>query len=346
MKAPIDCSRPDSIAAADPEVAERLTALADSWRDVFRDACAREKLRGDLSGPPHARRFSFEPQDTAPSELILERFLQELGARGVKCEGVLYVTPDVDAEGAALVGVALAATVQRVRTLLVEYNSWLSGGVPFPFATDESLLRDRGLAIYRYPARGAVDVTPIEGGMSIRFHAGDLGEVTSSGFYVPTRLTGDYRATIDYALTEWVPGPEQACLALFTQDEPSVHRYYAQRNSGGAHPGRHVVQASLCGETVGERDVSGERGSFRIERRGTTTSSYHKTDGEWTLLGTREDERAPDLIIGTKIWSTVSCGGLAARLTNLVIEASFPADQIPRLESRDDPRLSDRGAGS
>ena len=68
-------------------------------------------------------------------------------------------------------------------------------------------LRERGLSIYRYPARAAVDVRPADDAIRITFHPGPLGAITSSGFYVPTLLRGDFSATIHYRIRRWRPGP-------------------------------------------------------------------------------------------------------------------------------------------
>jgi hypothetical protein len=55
---------------------------------------------------------------------------------------------------------AVRCAVGRLRTLLIELNSYLSGGLPWALgdAADARLVQ-RGLAIYRFPAAAAVDVT-------------------------------------------------------------------------------------------------------------------------------------------------------------------------------------------
>ena len=74
-------------------------------------------------------------------------------------------------------------------------------------------------------------------------------------------------------------------LALFVQDEPSLHRYYAQRASCAADGGTQRVLASFMGITTERHPVAGTVGAFALERAGRRITCWHAADGEWLALG-------------------------------------------------------------
>lgn len=337
MALPIDCSRPDSIAAADPDVDAAIRAAGDAWRRAFRAACAREGVHATVDGPPMAFTFAFDAQDTASAELIRDTFLGELRARGVVSGPTLYVQPGLDDDTIAAAARAIDDAVRRVRTLLVEFNSYLSGGVDWAFGDAPAAVRSRGLSVYRYPKLAPADVRFGPGRVDIAFAAGDLGEVTSSGFYVPTALRGDYSATVRYAIGTWAPGPEQACLALFTHDEASTVRFYAQRNASAAEPS--VAQANVAGSLTGAVPCDAADGRFRIARRGATIVVEHAAGTDaFATLAEHACDTTPDMIVGAKMWTGGTTDGLAVRFEDLVLEGEPSPEQSPAPTARPDPR--------
>jgi len=318
----------------------RAAAIGEILRAAFEAACEKEGVRGRLTGPPTDMALAFEEQDTASPALILDTFLTELKTRGVVAGPRLRPDPALDDEAVEAAAAAVRASVRRLRALMIEYNSYLSGGLPYVFPTDSDRLRTRGLNIYRYPARAEVDVKAEGESIRIAFHPGALGEVTSSGFYVPTRVRGDFTAAIRFTIRRWEPGPDNACLALFAQDEPSLVRLYAQRFTEAGAPSAHRAQANLNDARSDPISVAGDTGAFRLTRRGTRVTSWYGDGGAetWTPLGESSFADAPDVYLGAKIWSGVACDGLEADFTGLTIDGEIPREQPPAAAERPDPR--------
>ncbi len=320
---------------ADPD--PRTAAIDERLRRAFREACITHDISGEVGGAVGQIEFSFAGQENADAALMLQAFAEELEQTGAAREIVLPSATMTDAD-VERVEAALRHAVARLRTLLIEHNSYLSGGLTYAFPGPPEL-RDRGLAIYRFPARADVEVAARGDGIRIAVGAGDLGEVTSSGFYVPTRIRGDFSVTIDYRLEHWQPGPASVCLALFAQDEPSVLRYYAQRRTAGG--AGHEVLGNFNNDTLTPTQLVEEAtGSFRIERTGQTVTTSHARHGEWAVLGSHAGDPPHDVIVGAKIWSSGEVGGFVADLSGLVIAGEIPADQIPPVPVREDPRIS------
>ncbi len=319
---------------------DRARAL-ERYRAAFSAACARERIRGEIAGDP--ARFVFAGQEGASAELILEHFLIELGKQGVPAEAILAPSSATGAAEVEARALGLEGALARVRTLLVEYNSYLSGGLPFVFRTSSDVLRGRGLAVYRYPAQAAVEVRVAQERVWIAFEPGALGDVTSSGFYVPTRLAGDFEVRVAYELGRWSPGPDSACLALFAQDEASTVRSYAQVSSWGSPPA-FAAQASFTGDVRPPVAIDGAPGELRLARSGPRIRAWHRARGrDWTPLGEHGHDPGADAVIGCKIWSKEACGGLVAELSGLAIEGRPAAEQGPPPAVRPDPRA---GKGS
>jgi len=322
----------------DADFSRRMAAGSDALVRVFDETCRAENILARWVGAPGRRVIEFEGQEGAPPELIREHFVKELADRGLECGGVLYPSAWMEPEELERACDALAANVRRARALLIEYNSYLSGGVPYVFPTDSPVLAERGIALYRFPREGPVKVSPDGAAMLIDVRPGPLGEVTSSGFYIPTRIRGDFSVRVRYSILAWKPGDTAACLALFVQDEPSLARYYAQQMSSAEDGDRHWLLANFTGN-VGERvPADAHAGEFRIDREGTRARCWQRPiDGEWRLLGEHRDESAPDMFIGAKIWSAGESGGLRARLSELSIEGEVAAEQPPPVPVRADP---------
>lgn len=299
-----------------------------------------------VHGTPALPWLSFVGQEDAPPELIEHHFRRELADAGVWMEGPLLWPGGLGRDAAARqrCAAAFAHALLRLRVLFVEYNSYLSGGLPWPFPGGDERLRARGLTFYRYPRRAPVDVGPFGASMRIAFSAGELGAVTSSGFFVPTRLVGDVVLTIRYVLRRWHSGPDSACLGLFLQNEPSTARYYAQLTSTAAAPEACVAVAGLQGQVVGRR-TAGAEGWLRLERRHGEVIACHRTLDEPGFVELGRCAASSDVLIaGCKIWSKVRTMGLVADLFELEIDAALAEDQPELLPARPDPR-HERGDG-
>jgi hypothetical protein len=304
-------------------------------RTVFAQACSAHEIRGRFEENPP--RFHFEAQQNAEPALLARLFDEELGKAGITASDVLAPRADLAAAELERVASGLRQAVARLGVLLIELNSYLSGGLTWVFPDTPARLRERGLAAYRYPARAPVDIAPEGDHMRLTFHASDLGKVTSSGFYVPTLVRGDFAVTLRYRLGEWRPGAHTVCLALFAQDELSQLRYYAQRRAAGTHP--HEVMANFNNQVLTTPlPAHGTEGVFKLERRGDLVISSHRAGDAWTVLGEHRGDPARDVVFGSKIWSSGEAGMLEARLFDLRIEGELPAQQIPPVPIRPDPR--------
>ena len=314
-----------------------LAVHGASLRTAFLAACAREAIEAAVVGPPALGRFVLHGQEGVSAELLTSHAGLEIERLGAAAS--LWIVPHAgwDQQAPRLHAI-LDAAVARLRTGLVEANSYLSGGLPFVFPAGEPALRARGLAIYRFPRLGPVDVFAQADRIHIRFARGDLGPIVSSGFYVPTRLHGDFEASIEYELHGWDPGPDAACFALFFQNELSTGRYYAQRTTGS--DGAHRVHSGFDGVLSAAQTVTGARGAFRLARTGARVSAWHRAgeNGPWVDLGTTEQATTDDGILGAKIWAKVACGGLEASLFDLRARATLAATQDPMPTAVPDPR--------
>ena len=176
----------------------------------------------------------------------------------------------------------------------------------------------------------------------IAFAPADLGEVTSSGFYLPTLFAGDFTVETDYVLGTWLPGStDAACFALFAQNEASSLRYYAQRRSAGDGPAE--LLANFNNDDLSTpQPVTEPHGALRVQRRGDVVSCWHRAEGEWMLLGEHRGDPADDVIIGSKIWSSGTAGTLEVELSDLHVDGEIPQDQIDAVPIRPDPRHQPR----
>ena len=332
---PIDLTGATRADEVDPA---RAALIGERLRAAFQEACQREQVLGTLTGPPTAMTLRFEEQESASAALILDTFLAELRQRGVAVGPTWNVPAGLTALEVDAAVAAIHDAVTRIRVLMVEYNSYLSAGLPYVFPTDLPLLESRGLSIYRYPAQGNVDVVAEDRAIRITFQPGALGPVTSSGFYVPTCIRDDFTAEIEFTIQTWRPGPANACFALFVQDEPSLVRYYAQRFTEADRPERHLAQANLAGAASEPRPVAGTTGAFRLVREQKILSAWYREEGSWDRLGQTTTDATPDFYLGAKIWSSQVCEGLEVVFTGLTVTGEIPADQTVALVKRPDPR--------
>lgn len=317
---------------------------------AFEDACSNCEIRGGLIGGPRDWQIVFEGQEGASAELVLQAFHDEARAAGLLPGETLRIHPAMTQADVDLAEQRLRSVAQRLRTLLIEHNSYLSGGLRYPFPAALEGVAERGLAIYRFPRLGEVDVVAEDASVRITFAPAELGEVTSSGFYLPTLFGGDFTVEASYRLDQWRPCPEEAaCFALFAQNEASSYRYYAQRMSTGDQA--HRLLASLAEVLSPEQDVPDPdspepAGRFRIQRHGDTIHCWHRAtdpDAQWLQLGSAEAPVENEMLIGAKIWSKIRCDGLQARITDLRIQGRMAERQIPPVPVRSDPRSNSQG---
>lgn len=328
-------------ALRDEPAYDRLVAAGEAIRNVFAARCHREEVNATLAGPAGAMHISFAGQENAAPDQMLDHFGRELEAQGVRAGEVVFpmVPRGEDDDGAP----AFDAAVERIRTLLVEYNSYLSGGLPYPFGGNESRLVERGLTMYRYPSHAATSITTADDRVRVSF-APEVCKLVSSGFYVPTRVRGDFTVNVDYEIRRWQPGEDCANFALFVQNETSSARYYAQRRSSAADPEHHEAFYVACGHESTARATETAHGSLRLQRAGCALSAWHREmNGGWELLGTDEQATTEDIYVGAKIWSLVKNDGLEVDFRALSIEGEIPDDQSPVLHARPDPRGADGG---
>lgn len=312
-------------------------AAHDRLRDALLEACAEHDIQIEVSQPPGPLQWRFSGQENAEAGLMAGVFQEELHKAGL-AKGADLDPSAMDGATVAQTEQALRHSVARLRTLLIEHNSWLSGGLRWPFPDAAPAMADRGLAIYRFPATAEVDVVAEDDHIGISFQASELDSTVSSGFFVPTRLRGDFEATVRYQLGVFEPGAEAACFALFAQDEDSLLRYYAQRRA--ARGGRSEVLANFNNTVLTEpRAVTEPRGAFRLRRRGDAITSWHRGGADWEQIGEHRGDPVRDMIVGCKIWTTCAAGALEARLFELCIGGEIPDDQIDPVPVRPDPRF-------
>ena len=328
-------------ALLDAPIHATVRERARSLRAAIDRAAASQDVHIAWTGDESMPRLGFLGQEDAPAAAIAERFAVELAESGCCMQGSLLVDASLRCDAATQQSVeqSFARAFVRIRALLVEFNSHLSGGLPWPFSTGRAALRERGLTFYRYPRRAEVDVDANGVAMRIAFGKSKLGPVTSSGFFVPTRIVGDATLTIRYVLRRWNAGPDSACLGLFFQNEASTARYYAQVISTADQPTARNVAAGLAGNVVGRRPIEGDEGWLRLARTGSLLVASWRgiSDSSWTELG-RCDATGDALIAGCKIWSKVETEGLVADLFELEIDGELAKEQPDLLAPRVDPR--------
>lgn len=317
-----------------------LATAADALRAGIATAAAREAIDVAWRGPATMPELRFVGQEDADGGLIGLHFARELGELGVRVDGPLLLAAGALADIAPL-RAAFDRALLRIRVLLVEYNSHLSGELPFAFPGGGPELRARGAGVYRYPRRGKVRVAVAPGGAGIRidFAPAPLGPVTSSGFFVPTAIRGDVDVTARYVLRRWESGPDSACLGLFLQNAASTARYYAQVMSTAQAPRVRLVAAGLAGVVSARQPAPADEGWLRIQRQGGVVRACHRAtaDAPWKLLGEHIGATADDLIVGAKIWSKDRTEGLVADVFDLTIDGSVSPQQEPLLGPRPDP---------
>ncbi len=307
-----------------------LAAFESECRELGLDA--RLELRGDVLEPTFAGQFGASPA------WLSQVFGEELRARALDAQPGWTTEPATELElEPQLAAVRLA--LRRTRARLVDADSWVSGGMEWPFPVSDPVLRERGIATYRAPARAPTVVTAERGSVTIAFPAGDCGEVYSAGIWVPTALAGDFDVAVSYRLPEWIAGERPACLGLFAVAADGSFRMYAQRVTHANEPARVVADIEgAAGPTTAP--CSGPAGRLRIARDRGLLSAWHRDAETWSWLG-RFRERAPRaLLLGIKIWASGRSGPLRAELTDFELIGSAAGEQTPPPPVRPDPRQS------
>jgi hypothetical protein len=324
------------------DVRTRLEQLGRGLIDLTERVAQREQLQIEWRGPVSMPALGWRGQESADGALIDHHFGLELAALGWHVRGPLLFGSELRRRGGEALGAAFDRALSRIRVKLIEYNSYLSGGLPYVFAGGDAVLRARGIALYRYPRLGAVRVAPAadSAGMRIEFAPGSLGEVTSSGFFLPTAFVGDVDVAARYVLRRWQSGPDSACLGLFLQNAASSARYYSQVMNTADRPNERTVAAGLAGRVSARVPAPGDSGWLRLVRRGDTVLASWRADaaGAWQQLGECRPATNDPLIIGAKIWSKVACDGLIADIVELTVRGQVADEQEPLLGPQPDPR--------
>jgi hypothetical protein len=318
---------------------ERYRERIQELREAVSAAVREQELQIAWSGSEAAPELRFVDQEGAPAELILHHFGLEAAAAGLRVAGPWWLPTAALRDGVQAYAKALRTALARIRTLLIEYNSYLSGGLPFVWAGGAEMLRARGAARYRYPRLGEVDVDAVGAAIRIAFLPHELGPVTSSGFYLPTRLVGDVDVAVRFELRRFDSGPDATCLGLFLQNEASSARYYAQVMCTADAPVARSAALGHAGAVIGRTPFAGDHGWLRLRRAGGLVEAWFRVAAEapWHRLGS-VPAVGDALIVGAKIWSKVRTEGLVADLFDLTVEAELAADQPPLLVERADPR--------
>lgn len=292
---------------------------------AFSGACEEHGLHGRLE-PVHGGRglrAVFDGQENAAGAQIAAAFFEEMRDVGVDAEPALNCDATMDAMRVETICRAIRQACGRLRSLLVSHNSYVQSGFPCVFRAAGTTLQEGGLSVTRFPADASCRVGFTQGCVTIDFEPGDLGDITSSGFYCPTPVHGDYRVDACYRVREWLPGAETACFGLFTMHEDQQQRYYVQRMSAGASSP--TVIAHLAGLPGPPMPSDALEGQWRIERRQRVVSAWHRTRGPWTLLGEHTEAEAAAVVVGAKIWGGSVCRGLRGDVLDLEVEGEARA---------------------
>lgn len=284
---------------------------------------------------------AFDPQFGASSEWLSRTFHDELSAR--LDVGSAWRVSAMDGVELAHVVDSVKTALRRTRSRLVDTDSWISGGLAWPFHVADPVLHERGIATYRAPARAHANLATSRDLVTIELPAADCGDVVSAGIWVPTPLAGDFVLSGTYALEPWVAGTREACLGLYAVAPDGTFRIYAQRVSRADDPDYVVADVDgRCGTTratprqrVGELRIASERGSI---------FAWHREDTSWTWLARARAPLAKSMIVGIKVWASGFSGPLTARITGFRLEGKPDADPTPPPPVRPDPRQASHPA--
>ena len=131
-----------------------MSSPIDRLKQTFAAACDQHSIQGRLAGSPGALEVTFTAQEGANEAMMLHGFGEELRSDGVDwAEMAADAGPDEATLTRYEAGVR--AAVGRMRVLLVELNSYITGGLDWVFPAAPEALSGRGLANYRFPARAA-----------------------------------------------------------------------------------------------------------------------------------------------------------------------------------------------
>lgn len=315
-----------------------IAARLDAIRESFERECRELGLAASVEVVDGRLRPRFEGQLGAPTERVRDLFLEELAARGVPCAaGEIEIVASAS-DGAQLVD-ALRASLRRTRGRMVDENSWIHGGVAWPFGVRDPLVRERGLALYRAPARAAAEIVVGTNDARIDLPAGDCGEIVSAGIWVPTGLAGDFSVSVRYRLEPWTAGAREACFGLFAVAHDGTFRAYAQRVSRGSQV--HHVAADLDGSPGPARAAcTRESGTLRLLHERGVLTAWHREDGAWTWLGRLREPAGRALIVGAKVWALGVCGPLRATIEAFELEGVAAERQDAPPPPRPDPRAA------
>lgn len=279
---------------------------------------------------------SFAAQFGAQPEWLLQTFRDELRSRA-EFAGEHWQARTVSESELAELLAAIRLSLRRTRAKMVDADSWVSGGLSWPFRVDDPRIRERGLALYRAPARASATVITAPGRGSIAIPAGDCGEIVSAGLWIPTLLAGDFEFALSYELPQWIAGERESCLGLYAVAADGTFRMYAQRVARAGESPRVVADIDGSpGPTVAP--CSDAKGRLRITREASLLSAWHRAGERWSWLGRIREGTPRPLLVGVKVWALGRCGPLRAELADFCLSARAAEEQTPPPPVRPDPR--------
>lgn len=316
--------------------------MPDPLIDSFAEECATLGLRATFltsdGAPP---RLVFQPSGAASGPTLLGFFVAELAERGLDLGVFAPGSAPAATEDKAL---KVRSALRRTRARAVDLDAWNSSGFRFPFRDAPAGLRERGVALYRSPPRGAAVLSVDVAEIRVRCLPAEHGEIISSGFWLPTGVQGDYAVTLAYELREWTPGAREACVALFATRADGTSCHYAQHVTAKDRPS--FVMASLDQRPSPPAAFVGSRaGEFRITRRGSSVRAEHaestSTPRAWVELATHAEREVVDVLLGAKAWTHGRSGVLEVAFTDVRIEGQPCDPPGPFLPWCPDPRQED-----
>jgi hypothetical protein len=299
---------------------------ADPLRTAIERALQREGLTVKVAADGSV---AFAPTLGLDGEKIAALFAQALAANGLPADVLAPSRSTAEPPRTALIDDAVRACSQTRQRVVAE-GSFVSGGHASPFLSLPPPMQRRGLALYRFPRRGAARLQVHRRGVRIHVPKGALGKITSVGFWLPTFIAGDFDVQMEHRLRRWRPGSGPACFALLAADRTTARTYYAQWTS---EPG----QRHRLGTVLGDRPLQHgryepePRGTFRLRREGCLVTSWFRgPHGWWQLLGARGDDPGAPMLFGAKIWAIADSRGLTADVLALRVTGEVHgADEDP-----------------
>lgn len=307
------------------DVPETEPTIAD-LKSAFLDACAREGFHITIESDANSLRLIFEEQAGQSGERLHALFNEEMTNAGIDMGAEIIDRLMSGEQDPQQFKNAFREALGMLRKRLVDLNSFTSGHVAYPFDPPAYLFGKRGIALYRYPIPADVELAAGSGRVSIRFAPGDLGEITSSGFWVPTWLAGDFDIRMRYSIKAWETGDKPACFGMWIANKTTGFTCYAQRTTEPPEP---TKVGALMGDLPLHHAavVDQDEGELRIKRESERVTALYRNHGDWLFMADIDQEMREDMIFGAKIWSHGECGPLEAEISDIIVSAALSPHQ-------------------